>query len=28
VRLGHSDTQQRKVMLQQLLDVVELYPAR
>jgi CubicO group peptidase (beta-lactamase class C family) len=28
VRLGHSDTPQRKVMLQQLLDVVELYPAR
>lgn len=28
VRLGHSDTEQRKPMLQQLLDVVELYPAR
>ena len=26
VRLGHSDTEQRKAMLQQLLDVVELYP--
>ncbi|MDZ4306313.1 serine hydrolase [Allopontixanthobacter sp.] len=28
VRLGHSDTEQRKAMLQELLDVVELYPAR
>jgi CubicO group peptidase (beta-lactamase class C family) len=28
VRLGHSDTEQRKAMLQQLLDVVELYPER
>lgn len=28
VRLGHSDTEQREAMLQELLDVVELYPAR
>lgn len=28
VRLGHSDTQQRKPLMQELLDVVELYPAR
>jgi len=27
VRLGHSDAAQREVMLQQLADVVELYPA-
>ncbi len=27
VRLGHSDQEQRPEMLQQLLDVVELYPA-
>ncbi|MFZ1742849.1 MAG: serine hydrolase [Pontixanthobacter sp.] len=28
VRLGHSDEDQRKAMLQQLLDIVELYPVR
>ncbi len=28
VRLGHSDREQRPRMLQQLLDVVELYPSR
>lgn len=28
VRLGHSDQEQRPRMLQQLLDIVELYPAR
>ena len=28
VRLGHSDTEQRKEMLQQLLDVIDLYPAK
>lgn len=28
VRLGHSDSEQRKAMLQELLDVAELYPAR
>jgi CubicO group peptidase (beta-lactamase class C family) len=28
VRLGHSDTPQRKAMLQQLADIIELYPAR
>lgn len=27
VRLGHSDTPQRKAMLQQLADIIELYPA-
>ena len=27
VRLGHSNTEERKAMLQQLADVVELYPA-
>ena len=27
VRLGHSDAPQRKAMLQQLADIVELYPA-
>ena len=27
VRLGHSDAPQRKAMLQQLADVIELYPA-
>ncbi|ABC64782.1 serine hydrolase domain-containing protein [Erythrobacter litoralis] len=28
VRLGHSDTPQRQVLLAQLRDIVELYPAR
>ncbi|WP_061927110.1 serine hydrolase domain-containing protein [Altererythrobacter epoxidivorans] len=28
VRLGHSDAEQRKAMLQQLADVIELYPER
>ncbi len=28
VRLGHSDAPERKAMLQQLADIVELYPAR
>ncbi|WP_435200018.1 serine hydrolase domain-containing protein [Qipengyuania sp. 902] len=27
VRLGHSDAPQRKAMLQQLADIIELYPA-
>ena len=27
VRLGHSDSQQRPPMLQQVADVLELYPA-
>ena len=27
VRLGHSNTEERKAMLQQLADIVELYPA-
>ncbi|MEQ8773374.1 MAG: serine hydrolase, partial [Erythrobacter sp.] len=28
VRLGHSDAEQRRTMLQQAADVVELYPQR
>ena len=28
VRLGHSDAEERRVLLQQLADVVELYPGR
>ena len=27
VRLGHSNAEERKAMLQQLADVIELYPA-
>ena len=28
VRLGHTDSVQRPGMIQQLLDIVELYPSR
>ena len=28
VRLGHSDAEERPPMLQELADVMELYPAR